>query len=310
MAAAPPTPLYAQVVAACRARHGRVKIADSTGAKLTGSDLLLRSLVLRRILRRSLLAPDERTVGLLLPPTAAAVAANLALVLDRRVTANLNYTLTPETIDDCVLRAGIRHVITSRAFLERVPISLRNADFIFLEHLRDRATPLDKAAALLQARFLPAGTLLSSLGLDRVPDDGLFTIIFTSGTTGRPKGVMLSFGNVTSNLEGVDPVVGWTPDDVVVGVLPFFHSFGSTVTLWAVLTRDVTAVYHTNPLEAQVIGRLVREWNGTILPATPMFLRSYMRRCSPDEFRSLAVVAVGAERMPESLATEFTAKFG
>jgi acyl-[acyl-carrier-protein]-phospholipid O-acyltransferase/long-chain-fatty-acid--[acyl-carrier-protein] ligase len=273
-------------------------------------DTLVRALVLRRVLRRSILDPDEKRVALLLPPTVAAVVANLALVLDGRVTVNLNYTLKPDICDACVATAGVRHVITSRAFLAKLPFELQNAEFIFLEDLRDQVTSLDKAVAYAEGRFMPEGMLLRSLGLDRVPEDDLFTIIFTSGTTGKPKGVMLSFGNVTSNLQGVDHVIHWSPEDVVIGVLPFFHSFGSTVTLWAVLTRDVTAVYHANPLEAQVIGRLTEEWAGTILPATPMFIRTYMRRCTPEEFRSLAVVAVGAERMPESLAKDFLEKYG
>ena len=310
MATSNPTNLFSQVIAACRARPGRTKIADSTGANLTGVDVLVRALVLRRILRRGFLTPDERTVALLLPPSAAGVVANLALALDRRVTVNLNYTLKADVLDGCLARAGVRHVLTSRAFLDKVPYDLKNAKFVYLEDLRDTASPLDKALAYAQGRMMPVGMLLSALGLHDLPENDLFTIIFTSGTTGTPKGVMLSYGNITSNLEGVDHVIRWTGDDVVIGVLPFFHSFGSTITIWAVLTRDVTAVYHANPLDAQIVGRLTKEWRGTILPATPMFLRAYLRRCSPEEFSTLAVVAVGAERMPEALEREFHEKYG
>ncbi|MGI9254731.1 MAG: AMP-binding protein [Thermomicrobiales bacterium] len=306
----PSTSLYSQVIAACRARPSRIKLGDSTGAKLSGIDTLVRALVLRRVLRREFLGPEDGTVALLLPPTVAAAVANLALVLDRRVTVNLNYTLTPATLDDCVARAGVKHVLTSRAFLAKVPIDLKNAEFIYLEDLRDKASPLDKLRSYIDGKYLPTGALLAALGVNHVPENDLFTIIFSSGTTGKPKGVMLSFGNVTSNLEGVDHVINWNPDDVVIGVLPFFHSFGSTITLWAVMTRDVTAVYHANPLEAQTICKLTQEWGGTILPATPMFIRTYLRRCTPEEFNSLAIVAIGAERMPPTLAKEFLDRYG
>jgi acyl-[acyl-carrier-protein]-phospholipid O-acyltransferase / long-chain-fatty-acid--[acyl-carrier-protein] ligase len=307
---AQPTTLFSQVIASCRARSKKIKIADSTGASLSGIDVLVRALVLRRVLRRDILSPDESSVALLLPPSAGGVVANLALALDQRVTVNLNYTLRAETLDGCLAAAGARHVLTSRAFLERVPYELKNAEFVYLEDLRDRVTARDKALSFAEGRLLPEHLLLRHLGLEAVPEDRLFTTIFTSGTTGRPKGVMLSYGNITSNLEGVDHVVHWTADDVVIGVLPFFHSFGSTVTLWAVMTRDVTGVYHTNPLDGQVVGRLTQEWSGTILPATPMFLRTYMHRCTPEEFKTLAVVAVGAERLPPALAEEFTEKYG
>lgn len=299
--------LFADIVRASRARR-TVKMADSTGAAVTGPDLLLRTLVARRYLRRAVLGRDERFVGVLLPPSVGAAVANLALVFDRRVPVNLNYTLSAEMLDDCIERAGIRHVLTSRRFLERIGAKL-DAEPVFLEDLAANLSKGDKLLGALESK-LPDGVLLRLLGLDRVDADELLTLVFTSGTTGAPKGVMLSFGNIEANLAQVDHVVHWTPDDVVIGVLPFFHSFGSTVTLWAMATRDIRVVYHTNPLEAQIVGRLTREHGGTILPATPMFLRTYLRRCDPADFASVELVPVGAEKLPPALGAEFAEKFG
>jgi acyl-[acyl-carrier-protein]-phospholipid O-acyltransferase/long-chain-fatty-acid--[acyl-carrier-protein] ligase len=122
--------------------------------------------------------------------------------------------------------------------------------------------------------------------------------------------VELTYGNIAANLAAVDHVVRFRPHDVMVGVLPFFHSFGSTITLWAGLTRDVAVAYHHNPLEAQAVGKLVRETGATVLPATPIFLRSYLRRCPAGDFRTLKVVPVGGERLPEDLSDEVAAAFG
>jgi acyl-[acyl-carrier-protein]-phospholipid O-acyltransferase/long-chain-fatty-acid--[acyl-carrier-protein] ligase len=121
---------------------------------------------------------------------------------------------------------------------------------------------------------------------------------------------MLTFGNVAANLEAVDGVIRWRPSDVLLGVLPFFHSFGSTITLWSVLARDVKAAYHVNPLEGQAVGKLCREQRGTILTATPMFLRTYLRRCEKEDFATLEVVAVGGEKLPRDLSDAFQQTFG
>src|SRR5688572_14646446 len=143
-------PLGATAIAACRRRLRSTKVSDSTGASLTGGELLTRALVLRRILRRSVLAPDERNVGILLPPTAAAAVTNLALTLDGRVVVNLNYTLTSEMLNSCIRQAGIRHVITSRRFLERMPLQIE-AEIVLLEDFREAATRLDKLSSAVIA---------------------------------------------------------------------------------------------------------------------------------------------------------------
>ena len=300
--------LFRRVVASCRRRKGW-KVADTTGAELSGKALLARALVLRRLLRRGVLAPDERRVGILLPPSAAAVATNLALTLDGRTTVNLNYTLTAELLNSCVKQAGIRHVLTSRRFMERVHLDVA-AELVYLEDLKDAPTKLDKAIGGLHAYATPVGLLLRLLGLHRLDADEVMTVVFTSGTTGDPKGAMLTYANVASNAAAVDQVIRLRPSDVLIGVLPFFHSFGFTVSLWTLLINDVAAAYHVNPLEAQAVGRLARERNGTILLGTPMFFRTYARRCPAEDFAALEVAVTGGERLTGDVADAFAAKFG
>ena len=304
-----PSTLCATAIAMCRRRLRATKISDTTGASLTGGEVLTRALVLRRLLRRSVLAPDEQNVAVLLPPTAAAVVSNFALTLDNRVVVNLNYTLSSELLNSSIRQAGVRHVLTSRAFLERVPLQL-DTDLVFLEDFRTAATRRDKIVSAALAFGMPARLLTRILGVHRHRSDDVISIMFTSGTTGDPKGAVLTHGNIETNVRGVDEVIHIDPHDVLIGVLPFFHSFGYAITLWSVLNLDLAAAYHVNPLEAKLIGRLCRERGGTILLATPMFLRTYIRRCEPEDFATLEVAITGAERLPAQVADAFEAKFG
>jgi acyl-[acyl-carrier-protein]-phospholipid O-acyltransferase/long-chain-fatty-acid--[acyl-carrier-protein] ligase len=296
-------------IRSCKRRLRASKAADSTGADLSGGELLMRTLILRRLLRRHVLASDERYVGVLLPPSAGGVTANMALALDRRVAVNLNYTVSAETQNQCLAQCGIRHVLTSRKFMEKLDYQLK-AQLVYLDDFKDRVTTADKALCAAAAYAVPASLLEWSLGLHHVSADELLTVIFTSGSTGTPKGVMLSYANVGSNVEAIDQVIQLKPSDVLVGILPFFHSFGYTVTMWAVMALDVKGVYHYSPLEPRQIGKLCREHGGTILLATPTFLRTYTRRCEKEDFATLDVVVAGAEKLPRELADAFDEKFG
>lgn len=291
----------------CRAAMFRSKIADSTGADMTGGNLLMRTLIFVRLLNR-LLERDEKVVGILLPPSAAGVLANTAATLSSRVTVNLNYTMSSDTVNYCIRQSGIRHVLTSRKFMEKVDLKL-DAEIVYLEDIRPLVTTSDKITAAVGAYVLPAFVTERLLGLTRFKRDDLMTVIFTSGSTGQPKGVMLSYHNIGHNVEAIDQVVQLERADVLCGILPFFHSFGFTVTLWAVVALDIKGVYHFTPLEPRQVGKLCREHKVTILLTTPTFLRTYLRRCEKEDFTTLDVVVCGAEKLPADLIEEFDRKY-
>lgn len=292
-----------------KARGKRLKAADSTGVRLGGHDLLIRTLALRRYLLREVIDDDERHVGVFLPPTVPAVATNFALALADRVAVNLNYTVNSAILQQCCQKAGLRHVITSRKFLDKIGVEL-SVPAIFLEDVRQQITVGDKLFAALNVKLRSADGLHRALGLGHQRHSDPLTVIFTSGSTGVPKGVVLTGGNVTSNVEGIDQAIHLAGDDVVLGILPFFHSFGYTVTLWAALCLPCAGIYHYSPLEARPIGKLAEDFGATVLLATPTFLRTYLRRIEPQQFNKLDVVVVGAEKMPIPLAAEFEQKFG
>ncbi len=294
----------------CRRSMRRPKVADTSGApEMTGGSLLMRALIFKRLLEREVLAPDEKFVGLLLPPSIGGVLANVALPMAHRVAVNLNYTASSEILNSCIAQCGIRQVLTSRRVMQKVKLEL-NAKIVFLEDVREKVTLGDKIAAAVQAYATPAPVLERWLGIDRIKPDDLLTVLFTSGSTGEPKGVMLSHANVGSNVDSINQVVHLTENDVAVGVLPFFHSYGYTATLWTMLALKPKGVYHFTPLEAQVVGDLARKHRATILMATPTFLRNFLKRCEPEDFAAVDVVFASAERLPSELSDAFEKKFG
>ncbi len=269
----------------------------------------MRALILRRLLRRQVLGVDERYVGVLLPPSTGAALVNLALTLDRRVAVNLNYTVSSDIINQCVQQAEIKHVLTSRKLIEKLELQV-DVPLIFLEDLKPAVTLADKLTSAAASYVVPANLLTQWLGVKQIDPDDVLTIIFTSGSTGIPKGVMLTHANIRHNVDAVDHAFHIMPRDVILGILPFFHSFGFTVTLWGVLALPAKGVYHYNPLDARQVGKLCVKHRATILLSTPTFLRTYIRRCEPEDLRTLDTVVTGAERLPKEVADGFESRFG
>ncbi len=285
------------------------KLADSSGVKLKGIDLLVRTLALRRYLMREVFQEDEPHIGVFLPPSVAAVATNFAIALANRVSVNLNYTVSSAVLNACCEKAGLKHVLTSRKFMEKIELKI-DRPLIYLEDLKDKITWSDKLFAVANAKLRsPEGLHRMLVGPNKSASDPV-TIIFTSGSTGVPKGVVLTYGNVKSNVDGIDKAIHLNDTDVVIGILPFFHSFGYTITMWAAMTLPSSVVYHFSPLDARQIGKLSEQYQATVLLATPTFLRNYIRRVEPEQFKTMDVVVVGAEKMPIALADEFQQRFG
>lgn len=296
-------------IRACKKTSKRPRIADSTGMELTGGKLLAAALAFRRVLLRDVLARDEMNVGILLPPTVGCALANLAVTMSRRVTVNLNYTMSEKDVNYCLRDAGVKHVITSRKFLEKKPFNLE-VPFVFLEDMKAKVSSTDRLLAGLGAFVLPAPILDRLLGLTSVKLDDPITAIYTSGSTGEPKGVLLSQHNISATIDSANQVFQVDDDDVVLGVVPIFHSLGYLATLWLPMCLTPKVVYHVNPLDAKEIGSLAQRHGVSILFGTPTFLRGYLKRCEKEQFHRLDLAVVGAEKLPLELAEQFRNKFG
>lgn len=282
-------------------------MADSTGKMLTYGKVLVGGLLLARWIRKAV--PKESMVGLLLPSSVAGALANIAVLLAGKVPVNLNFTAGREAMESALRQCGIRTILTSRIFLAKAKLEEREG-MVFLEEVMKQITPMQKLLSAMKAFLLPSRILQSVYRYGQGDPGATATVMFSSGSTGEPKGIVLSHHNILSNVEAVEQVFWVNPKDRVMGVLPFFHSFGFTGTLWFPLISGFGAVYHPNPTDAKTIGELVGKYKATILISTPTFFSSYIRKCSPEEFASLRYAVVGAEKLREPVARAFKEKYG
>jgi acyl-[acyl-carrier-protein]-phospholipid O-acyltransferase/long-chain-fatty-acid--[acyl-carrier-protein] ligase len=301
-------PLHRAFVRSARRHPFRLAMADSQSPKVSFGSALVQAIFLARRLKTAW--AGQKMVGLLLPPSAPGALVNFAALLLGKVPVNLNYTLSQQSLASCIQQCEIKTVVTSKAFLEKVKLTAP-CELIFIEERAAHPRAGEKLAASFMAWMLPVGWLERVLGRAKKAElDDLATVIFSSGSTGEPKGVMLSHYNIGSNIAQMEQVFSLDGRDRFLGVLPFFHSFGFTGTLCLPAVLGVGAVYHANPLDAKTIGQLVCDHKVTFLLATPTFLQLYMRGCTPEQFGSVRVVAVSAEKLPERIASAFEEQFG
>jgi acyl-[acyl-carrier-protein]-phospholipid O-acyltransferase/long-chain-fatty-acid--[acyl-carrier-protein] ligase len=303
-------PLHHSFVRAARRRPFRFALADAARPRVSRIQALAGAVALARALRPHW--EGQAFVGILLPPSVAGALANFAAALSGRTCVNLNYTAGRAGMASAARQAALRTVVTSRVFVEKAKLEVpEGLDPIWIEDLARAIGRGARAWALLLALLAPARLLERACGAGRRPSlDDVVTVIFSSGSTGDPKGVLLTHYNLDANVEAVAQVVRFERCDRILGILPFFHSFGYMATVWLAANRGLGVVYHPNPLDAAALGDLVHRYRITILIATPTFLQLYLRRCSPAQFGSLRVVLAGAEKLPERLAQAFEDHFG
>jgi len=303
--AAPDAHLGAAFVRGARARWRAPALGDSEGRCLSGGRALAAAVALGRLIAR--VAGEAAMVGVIMPPSVGAALANLGTYLAGRIPVNLNFTAPAEAVDAAIRRCGIRTVISSRRFLEKYGRLQAPPGTVFIEDLIAQLGARQKLGALLRARFLPARRLIA--GPAPGPGDTA-TVIFSSGSTGEPKGAVLTHRNILSNVAAVLSVYRFGADDRMCAVLPLFHSFGFTCNLWVPLLGGFPAFFHPSPLDASGIAALVRRERLTVLLATPTFLLAYMRRATRDDFASLRTVIAGAEKLRPAVAGAFARQFG
>ncbi|HKQ63140.1 MAG TPA: AMP-binding protein, partial [Candidatus Polarisedimenticolaceae bacterium] len=302
-------PLHREFRAQARRRPFLFCFADPTRKRMSRFAALSGAVALARALRAAWAGQPH--VGILLPPSIAGALANVAASFAGRTSVNLNYTAGPAALESACRQAGLHTILTSRAFLERVKLELpAEPRLVYVEDLRASIGPGRRLLAAVLALLAPARLLERACGAERTPRvDDTVTVIFSSGSTGEPKGVLLTHFNIDSNVEAVAQVFRVERRDRLLGILPLFHSFGY-LALWMCLNRRIGCVFHPNPLDTGTIGQLVQRYEITVLIATPTFLQLYLRRCTPAQFGSLRVVIAGAEKLSERLALAFEDAFG
>ncbi|MBN1764917.1 MAG: AMP-binding protein [Sedimentisphaerales bacterium] len=298
-------PLTNYFIRVARRHWARPCISDSTGRKLTYGQTLTAAFALKEHLQSRTYGQNK--IGIMLPPSVGGVLANLSVMLLGKIGVNLSYVVSPQVREESIEQCGIKTVITSLNFLKKLESFEPPKGSIFLEDIAAEVTPKDKLGTYLKTRFLP----YHRLGLPMIYSaDETATIIFSSGSSGQPKGIILTHHNIISHMESVRMLVELGPKDNICGVLPFFHAFGYTVTFWLPLLIGASAVYVPNPLDGVRVGQCCHKHKSTLLVATPTFLTQYIRKTKPADFASLRLIVAGAEKLKKQVADTFAGQFG
>jgi acyl-[acyl-carrier-protein]-phospholipid O-acyltransferase/long-chain-fatty-acid--[acyl-carrier-protein] ligase len=288
-----------------RRRFATAVIEGTDHTRLSRAKLLGAAAALCRHLRKEF--SDER-IAIVLPASKGSMVANLAVTLANKVPVDLNFTMGRAANESCCRRANLRVAISATPFMERLK------DFPWPERVLklDELLPRMKRQIIfwwIMSFLVPARLLLRLLQIPKKGGHAEAVLLFTSGTTGEPKGVVISHCNVVGNVSQFRELLDAKETDAILASLPFFHTFGSTVTLWYPLIEGVRIVTYPNPLEGAKNAALIERYKLTFLLATPTFLRVYLRKAEPEQLRTLRLIITGAEKLPLDLATHFEKRF-
>jgi acyl-[acyl-carrier-protein]-phospholipid O-acyltransferase/long-chain-fatty-acid--[acyl-carrier-protein] ligase len=288
-----------------RRRFSTAVIDGIDNSELSRAKLLGAAATLGRFLRKEFSDPR---IAIVLPAGKGSMIANLAVMLAGKVAVDLNFTAGRGANESACKHAGLRVAISATPFIERVQ------DFPWPQ----RVLKLDEFMPRLKSRilfwwmmsiFAPTRLLLRLLQVPKRGGHNEAVLLFTSGSSGEPKGVVLSHRNIVGNVSQFRELLDAKKEDAILASLPFFHSFGSTVTLWYPLIEGVRIVTYPNPLEVAKNAALIEKYRLTLLLATPTFLRGYLRKAEPQQLRTLRLVITGAEKLPLDLAKAFEDRF-
>ncbi|MCW5981002.1 MAG: bifunctional acyl-ACP--phospholipid O-acyltransferase/long-chain-fatty-acid--ACP ligase [Bryobacteraceae bacterium] len=300
--------LYEAFLDAVRLYGRRTKILDDINRRgHTYGGLLKAALALGRLTSR--IAAESETVGVLMPNAFPTVALLLGMFAARRIPAMMNYTAGVEGMQSACATAGIETVVTSRVFLERARLvekaaQLRNVRLIYLEDLRPQFGVRDKLWLLSYALRFPRAAARPAR-----PEEPAI-VLFTSGSEGKPKGVVLSHDSILANVAQVKAVIDFTSRDKLLSALPLFHSFGLTAGVFVPLLSGAGILLYPSPLHFRIIPEMAYGYDCTALLGTPVFLAHYGRAANPYDFYQVRLVIAGAEKLSDEVRGLWQEKFG
>ena len=301
--------LAREVVRALARRPGSVALVDRTAGRreLSAAQLLAAAAVLARRIRATV---SEKRVGIVLPPGAGVTIANLAVASAGKVPVNLNFTTGRGCAESSIAASGVQTILTADAMRARL------ADFPWTGRTVDLRAEIEagggKPAMLLwiaASWLLPNQWFAALMGVPARGDREEAALLFTSGSSGNPKGVILSHRNLLANCEQISSMGILPRSATMLGCLPIFHSFGFTFTMWYPLLRGCGLVTTPSPLDTRAMIDAIREEQVTVLIGAPTFIRPLMRKAAPADLRTLELLVTGAEKLPETLRIGFLEKF-
>jgi acyl-CoA synthetase (AMP-forming)/AMP-acid ligase II/1-acyl-sn-glycerol-3-phosphate acyltransferase/acyl carrier protein len=237
-------------------------------------------------------------VGLMLPASVAADTAFMALLATKKLPVLLNWTTGPVNLNHAAKVMGLRRVITSQKFIDRVGVKIDGVEYVFLENLRKGIGKLEALTTLLSVRLFPHAALA---GLPKIDPDQTAFVLFTSGSEKAPKAVPLTHRNVVTDVVAGASALGFTRGDILLGFLPPFHSFGMSGNIVLPLAGGVRVVHHADPTDAAGLVRRIEACKPTLLLTTPTFFSYILNAARPEQIASLRIVVVGAEKCPDAI---------
>ncbi len=288
-------------------------VADSEAEPISYRRTLAATLAFSQVIGKQ---AREQNIGLILPASSAALITNMAVLINGKTCVNLNYTAATTAVKGSIASAELRSVYTARRFVKKLQqrgidteAMLDGLNIIYLEDLK-AGLPKWRLLLALASTYLPA-SLIALLWVKSRQLNDPAAILFSSGSEGTPKGIVLSHRNILGNSKQISDVLNFREDDVIVGCLPPFHSFGLTVTTMMPMIEGLPVVCHPDPTDVLNVAKAICRQRATILLGTATFLRLYARnkRISSLMLESLRVVIAGAEKLPESVRLSFQAKF-
>lgn len=302
-------PLSRSVIRLGRKRRCGVVLHDTMRGSVRGYKALAGAVILARALAKNW--GEQKTVGILLPPSVVGALVNMAAAISHRTIVNLNYTTGRAGIEAACKQSKLKTVITSRKFEEKAKLEMpEGVELVYMEDIAKTITAGARFKGLLYSLFWPCWWLTKKCkALPKPNMDDIATIIFSSGSTGEPKGVMISHFNLITNVDGASQILHISRKDQVLHMLPFFHTFG-TLLLWLGTHCRTGLCFLPNPLDTEAVGEMVEMSSATVLVATPTFLQMYAKRVPPEQFGSLRMVVSGAEKLQRKFADSFKDTFG
>ncbi len=291
-------------------KHGKKSFLKdgSDDSEISFEKILAVAVVLSKELKKSC---NKERVGIILPPGKAGMIANLAVLFANKIPVNLNFTASVEGVQSAIEQSGINLFLTASPFQHKL------SDFAWPPEEQlwklDQLLPELKKKISLQFLFnkvQPAKAMIRKLELDAKGDHDEAVLLFTSGSSGTPKGVPLSHRNLLANVCQFSSRMDLEEHSSILGSLPLFHSFGCTATLWYPIIQGLDLVTYPSPLDTKRLAELIDRHKVKLMLTTPTFLRGFMRRIKAEQFASLQYVVTGAEKLPQNLALSFEKKFG
>ncbi len=293
---------------------GDLIFADSTGVELTAYKFLTASILFKNIIKRKV---KGQNVGLLVPASAGGAFLNTSILMLGKVAVNLNFTASIEALVESVKKAEIQTIVASQKFIVKlkekgvdVDEVLDLCEILYVEDMKSQITKTKGLLTLLSVIVFPT-FLLKNLHIKRTKKDDTALIMFSSGSEGIPKGIELTHQNIVGNSQQIAAILNVNDDDIIVGSLPFFHAFGTVVTLFLPLIEGIRCVAHPDPTDGYAIGKLVEKYKGTIMLGTSTFFRLYTRnaKVTKQMFESLRLTVAGAEKLSLKVREDFKTKF-